>query len=426
MRYPEYIEKDFSFPEFFHVKMHYPDLRVKNIEKELISSLDKILPDTGIKHGDSVAVGVGSRGITNLPLIVKTLCRWLKQKGAVPFIIPAMGSHGGATEEGQRQILKSLGITKNSCGVPVLFSLKVKEIGSVFGEVPVFFSQDALKADHCVCINRFKPHTKFKAEIESGILKMLCVGMGKHKGALAFHNYALKYGFFPILKSIGTKILTKTNFRFGIGIVENAHDKIMRIEAILKEKIIKREIELLEIAKQNFPKLPVKHADVLIIQNIGKDISGSGMDPNVTGRAFDLKEDDFSAIFHASRIAILNLTKKTAGNGIGLGNADFITEKVYKNLNYETTLMNALTSMSLRKAFIPIRLPNDKKAIQACFTTLGPVDPKQIRAIIIKDTRHIDEFQVSTALYDEIKAISEAEILENIKLAFDSQGNLEI
>ena len=204
---------------------------------------------------------------------------------------------------------------------------------------------------------------------------MLCVGMGKHQGALTYHNMALKHGFFPLLKAMGDEIIRKTNVRFGIAVVEDFFDETMEIEPVMAEDIFIREQELLAAARDQFPRLPFDSLDVLVIQRIGKEISGSGMDPNVTGRTFDLMEDDFSDSLKAGRIAVLNLSENTAGNGIGLGNADIITDKVFNSLDYEATLMNAMTSMSLRKAFIPIRLPSDEKAIQAAFTHPWPSGP---------------------------------------------------
>jgi hypothetical protein len=420
MRYPPYIEKDFSFPTFFHVKINYPHQSLKDIETgDWIQNLPLC-----IGPGERVAIGVGSRGIANLPVIVRSVCRKLRQIGAEPVIIPAMGSHGGATDIGQKNILTNLGVTEEFCGASVCSSLNVQEIGKVFDEVPVCFSTDALESDHSICINRIKPHTKFKAPVESGIFKMLCIGMGKHQGALIYHHWALKYGFFPLLHAIGNEIMAKSNFRFGIGILEDAYDETMRIEAIPSHQIFEREKALLGMAKKTIPGLPVKQADVLIVRQIGKEISGTGMDPNVTGRTCDLEEDDFSEIFQATRVAILNLSEKSNGNAIGLGNADIITEKVWQGMDYETTVMNALTGISLRKAFVPIRLPNDQKAIQACFATIGPIPPHAVRAIIIRDTLHLTDFWVSQGLVSEIRHIPEAEILEQTMLRFDEKGNL--
>lgn len=424
MRYPSFIETDSGFPNFFNVTMNYPDTAVINLESEMIKGLDEIMEKSRISPGDHVAVGVGSRGITNLSSMVKILCDYLKKAGAKPVIIPAMGSHGGAVAQGQAKLCKNMGISETACGIRVLSSLDVKKIGTVFNEVPVWFSRDALDMEHSICINRIKPHTKFKAPLESGLFKMLCIGMGKHEGALTFHKWALKYGFYPLLEAMGDKIIEKSNFRFGIGIVEDANDKPVLIKAVSAGQMKEEEQKLLKLAKDNFPTLPFDKLDVLIIEQIGKDISGAGMDPNVTGRAYDLKEDDFSSILDVTRLAILNLSDKTAGNGIGLGNADIITEKVFQNLDYETTIINALTSMSLRKAFLPVRLPDDQKAIRACFTTIGPLKPEDVRAVIIKNTRHVRQFWASQALYEKIQAMKNAKIGRNICLKFDRAGNL--
>lgn len=424
MRYPGYIEEDFTFPDFYPIKINHIPRGIKNPETNLNIKLDKILPTTGIHDGDRVAIGVGSRGIKNISLFVATLCNRIRKFGARPFIIPAMGSHGGATPQGQVKVLEKLGITEKACNAPILSSMEVEMVGKVMDEVPVYFSRDALDMDHSICINRIKPHTKFKGPVESGLYKMLCIGMGKHKGALTYHNMALKHGFFPLLKAMGDEVISKTNFRFGIALVEDFFDNTMEIQAIAGRDIFIKEAQLLDKAREHFPHLPFKNLDVLVINEIGKEISGSGMDPNVTGRTFDLMEDDFSKSLAVQRIAILNLSQKTAGNGIGLGNADIITEKVFASLNYETTLMNALTSMSLRKAFIPVRLPNDQKAIQAAFMTLGPVQPDQVRAVIIRDTLHTQTFLASKALLPEIRALENAEILGKISLLFDEKKNM--
>ena len=424
MRYPDYLENDYPFPLFFKVRMDFPRPRIENISKNLIDNLDDAFADSPIRAGDTVGVGVGSRGIANLAFIVKTCCTRLTQIGATPVIIPAMGSHGGATADGQRKILEELGVTESTCTAPIRSSMETARIGGVFEQVPVYFSSDALAMDHCICINRIKPHTKFKAPVESGICKMLCVGMGKHAGALAYHKWGLKYGFYPLLAAMGGEIIEKSNFRFGIGVVENAFDETMAIEVIPAHGLLTRERRLLETAKKNMPTLPFKQLDVLVVQYIGKEISGAGMDPNITGRAFDLKEDDFSRILKTTRMAVLNLSEKGGGNGIGLGNADIITEKVFERLDYESTLMNALTGMSLRKAFIPVRLPDDRRAIQACFTTLGPMDADTIRAVILKDTLHTVEFLASKALLKELDTIEQAQILEQVNLVFDKRGNL--
>ena len=421
MRYPPYLEEEIVYPEFFKVKINLPSKKIDHnlkLKKELKAVYTKIK----IKKNESVAVCVGSRGISNLLDIVKTVCSFLKEKGAKPFIVPSMGSHGGATDEGQIRVLENLGITQESIGVKIISSLEVIQIGKVFGEVPVYLSKDCLEADHSICINRIKSHTKFKGKIESGLGKMICVGMGKHKGALVYHDMALKYGFQELLLKMAKFALEKSNLLFGIGVVEDFYDETMEIKVLAASEIFEKEKELLKISKKNFPKLPIKELDALIIKQIGKEISGSGMDPNVTGRTYDYMEDDFSSQLDAKRIAILDLSEKTAGNAIGLGNADIITKKVFKKMDYEVTLMNALTSMSLRKAFIPISVRDDEMAIKASLLTLGPYDPTKARVAIIKNTKDLGEFIVSAPVKRELSKFNFD--FEKVNLSFDGDNNL--
>ena len=425
IRYPSYIEESFDFPEFYRIQMDFDRPRLTDIvestKKELTRHLDKL----SLKSGQSVSVGVGSRGVANIAEIVRTICSEIKTRGAEPIIVPAMGSHGGATPEGQENVLSTYQITPENCEAPIRSSMAVKQIATVFSEVPVYFSSEILKTDHSICVNRIKPHTKFKAAVESGVFKMLCIGMGKHEGALTYHKWALKYGFFSLMEEIGKAVLKHSNFRFGIGIVENAFDETMHIEAINSEALFQREQELLTMAKEHMPRLPVNKADVLIVREMGKEISGAGMDPNITGRAADLKEDDFSYLFKATRLAVLSLSKASKGNALGMGNADIITARVFEALDYETTLMNILTGNSLKKAAIPLIMPNDEKALQTCFTTLGPILPEQVKALIIKDTLHLSECWASTSLLDEIGKNPAARVQEKHQLEFDTNGNLK-
>jgi hypothetical protein len=221
------------------------------------------------------------------------------------------------------------------------------------------------------------------------------------------------------------ELRSRTNFRGAIGIVENAYDEICRLETVTADRLFVQEKKLLELAKTHLPRLPFQEVDLLVIGRIGKEISGAGMDPNVTGRAFDLMESDFGGQLKATRVVILDLSDHTDGNAIGMGNADIITERVFTKMDYEKTLMNALTSLSLRKAFIPVRLPNDRKAIQAGFTTLGPVPPREVRAVIIADTRHSTEFMASEILHETLNNRGDADILATAPLVFDDAGNLE-
>ncbi len=424
MKLPPYITDPFPFPDFYSVTMNYPSHKLEDPEGKLTFELEKQIKSSGIKKKDTVAIAVGSRGITGISFLVKTLCDMFRQKGAKPFIVPAMGSHGGGTEEGQVNVLATLGITDKDCGVSIVSSMDTVVVGTVFGDVPVCFSKSCLTADHSICINRVKPHTKFKGDLESGLAKMLCVGMGKHQGAHTYHHMALKYGFYKLLKKMTDEILKKTNFRFGIGIVEDAHDNTMEIKAVAASSMLEEEAKLLKLAKANFPALPVKKLDVLVLGRIGKEISGSGMDPNVTGRTYDYKEDDFSDSLEAKRVVVLDLTDESDGNGIGLGNADIISQRVYSKLDYRKTLVNALTSRSLRKAFIPVTLPNDRFACQAAVGSIGPVLPADLRMIMIQDTLNISKFYISASLYKEINSHPFAEIGKKAELKFSRENEI--
>lgn len=424
MRYPDFIEQPYAFPLVHAITPRLSDERLADPAAAVAAQVRAVLPESGIKSGDTVAVGVGSRGIDQGPAMVAALCRELAAAGAKPFLMPAMGSHGGATTEGQVRVLASLGITEAACGAPVVSTMTARRVATVRGEIPVHFAEDALKADHSVCLNRIKPHTKFKAAVESGLYKMLCVGMGKHEGALAYHRWALKYGFADTLTVMGEAVCGHTNFRFGVAVVENGHDRVCHVEAVPARHLAEREPALLALANRHFPRLPFPEADVLVVGRIGKEISGAGMDPNVTGRAFDLGESDFSGCFRATRVVILDLSEKTGGNAIGLGLADIVTEKVFRKMDYEATLMNALTSGSLRKAFIPIRMPTEEKAIQAGFTTLGPVEPAAVRTVLVRDTRHLDRFHVTPALLPALSGLDGIAVGPPFPLIFDAAGDL--
>jgi len=425
MECPSFIHENKTLPEFYRVVMNYPHSSITDVELAVNNTLDQMLFDQcGIIAGQSVAIGVGSRNIAHLPLMVKTLCNRIKAVGAIPVIVPAMGSHGGAEATGQVKILESLGVTETSSGAEIRSSMEVVQVDTVLDGVPVFFSRDALAMDHCVVINRIKPHTKFKGDVESGIYKMLCIGMGKHQGAAALHQAALRHGFHNVIKAAGDCIIRHSNICFALGIVENQHEEPLEIKAMIARDFFSEEARLLKAAKAHFPRLPFKQLDVLVIKRIGKDISGSGMDPNVTGRAYDLMEDDFSVNLSVTRIVLLDLSEKSGGNAIGLGNADIITEKLFKKMDYEKTLINALTSTSLRKAFIPVRLDSEESAVKAAFFTTGIKNTDQIRAVIIHDTRNIAEFWASSALLDELAEIPEASIEQKCTLSFSDCGDI--
>ncbi len=414
----------FSFPKFYQIHRRFPDDHIDDIPAAVDAAVSEVLPGSGIKAGHRVAVAVGSRGIAGIAQIVARLCHRISNAGAKPVIIPAMGSHGGATAEGQARVLEAIGISESAVGAPVIAAMDTEVVAMVFDGVPVHVAAEALRCQHTVVVNRIKPHTKFKGPLESGLYKMLVVGLGKHDGALTWHRWAIQYGFHPLLAAMGDAVLAGANVRFGMAIVENAHHRPLVIEAVPAARMKSREAILLETAKAHLPRLPFRFLDALVVGRVGKDISGAGMDPNVTGRAYDLKEVGFDGILSATRLAVLDLSEKTAGNAIGIGYADFITRRVVEKMDADVTRINALTSLSIRKGAIPIHLDTDAAAVQACLTTLGPVSPESARVAVIRDTRDVATFWVSTGLEPDLSRITDAVVTGPKPLVFDADGVL--
>jgi hypothetical protein len=354
-----------------------------------------------IKPGMRIALGVGSRGITNLKEIVKAALGVLTEAGARPFIVPAMGSHGGATAEGQIQVLAEYGVTPETMGVPIEASMAVKKIGTAFDVVDVVFSVPALEADGVVVLNRVKPHTDFRGTLGSGIQKMMVIGFGKQVGANNAHRAAAHMGYEVVLREIAQMILGAAPIFCAIALVEDQHHQTAEIEVLRPENIVREEGRLFKKAESLLARLPFDEIDLLIIDRIGKDISGSGMDTNVIGRDID----GYKSTLHSSntvtprvsRIFVRDLTPASNGNGIGIGMADFTTARFVKSLNLQYTYMNALTSLGMLGAKIPIYFDSDRDAIQAALASLAAPDPEKVRVVRIADTLNLERFQVSEA-----------------------------
>lgn len=378
-----------------------------------------------IKPGDRVGITGGSRGIRNIDLIIKEIVQFLRALGAKPFVFPAMGSHGGAVAEGQTEMLAHYGITEELIGAPVLSSMEVKEIGKTKEDLTVYVDSYACRADHIFVVNRIKPHTKFKGRLESGLCKMMAIGLGKQKGAEYYHKYALKYGFSEVIEAVATVVLKKMSVLGGLAIVEDGYDQTSILRAIEPEKIIEEECELLNIAKEYLPKLPFSELDVLIVDQIGKDISGSGMDYNVIGRNRDIMGRWHSAQ-KIKRIFVRDLSKDTGGNGLGIGMADFTTEGLIKKIDLDLMYTNALTASGPENAMLPIYFDSDKKALEACLSTVGPITPTEVRMVWIKDTLSLRKLLVSESLYQEAKRREDLQCEGNLlNMVFDSLANLK-
>ena len=358
---------------------------------------------------DRVAVGCGSRGIHGMDVIAKGVIDSLLELGARPFIVPAMGSHGGATPAGQRQILSSYGITEETMGVPIVDTMETVSLGETKSGIPIFFSKPAYEADWVLPINRIKLHTDFSGPIESGLIKMMSIGFGKEKGCTSLHRHGTA-DFARIIPEAGRKILSCVHMRFGIGIVENACDHTAVIEAIQGEALFDREPQLLELSKKLFPGIPFQTVDVLIVEKFGKDISGAGMDPNITGRSSVGPVKYFTGP-RIQRIVVCDLTDASHGNGVAVNVADFITRKFFDKLDLKAVYANGLACCNPQACQIPVIMETEEGAVAMAVKTCRFIDPEHPRIVRLRSTLHLDEFEISEALREEALANPNIEIL---------------
>lgn len=379
-----------------------------------------------VKPGQTVALTVGSRGIANMALIAKTVVEELKKLGAEPFIVPAMGSHGGGKAEGQRAIVEGYGVTEDYVGAPIKSSMDVVEVGATPDGIPVFFDKHAYEADHVVVIGRIKPHTDFQGSIQSGLHKMMLIGLGKHKGALNYHKAFIHYSFDKIMREVGAEVIKKCGVLFGLGLVENPADQTALIEAVPPDKFQERESELLKKAIEWLPRLPFKRADLVIIDYIGKNISGSGMDTNVVGRKTSFhRPDNANELCQVTRIYIRDLTPETEGNATGLGIADYAHQQLIDKVDFEKTYINCVTGQETKAASTPMHWGSDKEVLENAFKNVGYLEPEQVRVIRIKSTLDLTEVLVSEPYLEDMKGRDDlTQVGEPFELEFDEKGDM--
>jgi hypothetical protein len=384
----------------------------------------------GLRPGARIAVAVGSRGITNLAAIVRGTIDVLKAAGAVPFIIPAMGSHGGATPEGQRTILADYGVTEAAMGVPVRPSLEVEEVGRTAEGAAVVCSTEAMRADGIVLINRIKPHTDFQGTIGSGLLKMAVIGLGKHAGAAAMHRAASWIGHERSIRGMAKVLVARAPLLGGLAILENQFHETAKIVAIPRAEMETAEETLLEEARALLPRLPFEEIDLLIVDWIGKNISGAGLDPNVTNRWVQgyiggLMREDRPAPF-VRRLFVRDLTPESHGNAIGIGLADVTTTRLVQAMDRRATAVNSLTSLTPGSAKIPIAFATDREAVEAMLVSLSLDDPaRQARVVRIESTLVLTEMEISEAAWTEVRGHPGLETLsEPAEWRFGPDGNL--
>lgn len=395
-----------------------------DVEQAFLDSLRASGVMRSIRPGMTVAVGSGSRGITNLPRVTRLLVDVLKSAGAHPFIFPAMGSHGGATPKGQLAVLERMGFTEESMGCPFKATMDVVELGRTPSGLPACIDAIADKADGIVLVNRIKPHTSFRGRIESGLTKMLVIGAGKQKGAEICHN--LGYGRMEEnLLALARVILNAGKVLFGVGLMENAYHETCQVDIVPASNFLDAEAGLQAEAKRLMPRVAIHDLDVLVIDEVGKNISGTGFDPNVVGRYPTADVPRTEADPWATRIAVLDITDKSDGNGTGLGAADFTTERVFRKFSFLETFPNLLTSTTAALAKMPMVLRNDRQAIQAAIKTCFIGDPRAVRLGRIRNTLCVDAMEISENLLEEARLLPRVTIQgEAREMAFDEYGNL--
>jgi hypothetical protein len=403
----EALLQDIRLPRMVKVRQKFHAPEIQDVAGAVHQAIRDANVLSRISEGDRVAIAVGSRGIADIPILTREVANLVKTTGGKPFIVPAMGSHGGATAQGQIDVLEQLGVTESFVGAPIVSSMEVVEVGRLPNGLPIYTDKHAFQADKIIVINRIKPHTAFRGPVESGLMKMITIGLGKQKGAEAAHSYSFKY-MAQHVPEMAKVVLSKVPIIFGLAALENAYDRPAKMVAVPAEKLEEVEPQLLLEAKALMPKLLFDPIDVLVVDEIGKDISGDGMDPNITGRYATPYASGGPEI---SRIVVLGLTEKTHGNANGLGMADVTTRKAFEAIEWEKGYANALTSTVTAVVKVPMFLDTEEQAIKAAIKTCNAFDLDKVRLVRIKNTLHIKEIWISESLLPEAWEREDIEVL---------------
>ena len=399
-----------QLPVMCDVIQHFQTPRLLDIAAAVRQQMGSIGLETQIRPGDTVAITAGSRGVANIAVILREIAACFTALGARPFLVPAMGSHGGGTAAGQLKMLASLGVTEQSVGVPIRATMETVIVAETSNGLPVHFDRYASEADHVFVVNRVKPHTRFVGPVESGLHKMMLIGLGKHEGARVYHAGILTMSFPEIIEAVAERVLQVCRVCGGMAILENAEDETALVEAVRPEQFRSREPELLALANEWLPRLPFDDVDLLIVDRIGKNISGVGMDANVVGRKFNDHAATAQDRTRCRRIFVRGLTEETSGNATGIGIAEFTTRRVVEKIDSVVTRINCITGNHPEAAMIPITFDTDQEAVEAALTTIGMIAPKNARIIQIADTLHLSRVRVSEAYFEEVRQSSRMQL----------------
>jgi len=397
-------DRNVKLPEMIKVRQNFEDEKIEDVAARVSSILQEDKISSLIHPGQKIAVAVGSRMIDRIQIIIKQLVTELKARGAEPFLVTAMGSHGGGTPEGCKQILADFGITEESVGVPIKADMDVVKLGTTEGGIDVYTDKNSYEADMTILVNRIKPHTEFTGPYESGLCKLSTIGLGRHVGCTSLHKGGT-LNFNTIIPQAAKVVFDNSNIGFGIGIIENAFDKVKIIEGMTKDEIFDREAELLKIAKAGMPSIGIPEIDVLVIEEIGKDISGFGMDPNIVG-LIGPKADEPN-VPKIGKVIVLRLSEKSHGNACGIGLADLTTREVYENIDFESTYANSFAcggSFGYWTEYIPIVMNDEQEAIAGAIKMLNIKDSEKSKIVKIKSTLKLSEIEVSETLREYVES----------------------
>ena len=417
------ILDNIKLPQIMKVSQIFDNTKLDDVEGDLNQKLiDKNIKDK-IKQGMKIAITGGSRGISFYKELMKTIVSFVKKCGATPFIVPSMGSHGGGTSEGQENMLKKLGITKESVGCEIISSMDVVEVGRTSKDLPVYIDKNAANADGIILLNRVKLHTSFRGKYESGLIKMMAIGLAKRKGADMTHF--LRYeNMAENLVEVGKIALNNLNIICGVASIENGYNEVADLFVLHKDEILKEEPKILEKSKRLMPRIYLDDIDVLIVNEIGKNISGTGVDTNIVGR---FHTNAASGGPNTVKLGFLDISEKSGGNGNGMGLADFVSKKFFRKIDFESTYINAITSTEPNSVKLPLVLDNDKYVFQGCVKLCGVKNIQDIKLVIINNTKELDEIYMSKSAFenavDKSKVKKESELFD---IPFDEEGNLDL
>ncbi len=414
-----------ELPQVFRVRQLFEGSAIEDVGQKVKEELLSLNLNSKIQPGQTVAITAGSRGISNIALIVKSICEHVRSLEAIPIIIPAMGSHGGATADGQRNIVEKYGITEDYTGAEIRSSLKTVTVDKTKQGIPVFFDKNAFEADHVIICNRVKAHTTFVGEIESGLHKMMLIGLGKNEGAQYYHKAIQVFSFGEIIDDVADIVLEKCNIVAGLAIVENGYDETSIIEGVQPSDFRNREKELLIQSKSFMPRLPFDKTGLLIIDELGKDISGSGIDTNIIGRKFYSHQASEKDDVSCHRIFVRGLTKETNGNACGIGLAEFTNQRTVDEIDFHTTNINVVTAGHPAAGMIPLVFQTDREAIDAAMKSMPLGAANNVELMQISNTLHLSELYLSQTYLPWMEGRADLEILsEPDEMEFDTEGNL--